>query len=46
MIGSLIFLAVVAFFVFKTVRIVPQQSAYVSKDLVNITELLMLVCTS
>ena len=33
MIGSLIFLAVVAFFVFKTVRIVPQQSAYVVERL-------------
>lgn len=33
MIESLIFLAVVAFFVFKTVRIVPQQSAYVVERL-------------
>lgn len=33
MIESLIFLAVVAFFVFRTVRIVPQQSAYVVERL-------------
>lgn len=33
MIESLIFLAVVAFFVFRTIRIVPQQSAYVVERL-------------
>ncbi len=33
MVESLIFLAVVAFFIFKTVRIVPQQSAFVVERL-------------